>query len=88
MKNEYDFSKGKRGAVSKIPKRKKRITIRLDNDVITWFRKQVESTGKGNYQTMINDTLRDYIKAKDTKLEETIRRIISEELEKVIQKNM
>lgn len=35
---------------------KERITIRLDPDVLAWFRAQVQ--GGGNYQTLINDTLR------------------------------
>ena len=37
---------------------KKRITIRIDEDIIEWFR----SKGKG-YQTLINDALRDYVNA-------------------------
>jgi len=50
MNKEYDFSKGKRGPVSKAPKGKTRITIRLDDDVLDWFRQQVHSAGGGNYQ--------------------------------------
>ena len=49
MKEQYDFSGGKRGAVIKTNKEK--ITIRLDPDVVDWFRKQVE--GGGNYQSLI-----------------------------------
>jgi uncharacterized protein (DUF4415 family) len=41
MKKEYDFSKGKRGAVMKTPPGRTRITIRLDNAVLGWFREQV-----------------------------------------------
>ena len=61
MKDEYDFSKGKRGAVNPVPPGKTRITIRLDEGVIDWFRRQVELQGGGNYQTMINQALREYI---------------------------
>src|SRR5439155_95385 len=41
MKREYDFSKAKRGPVVKVPKGKTRITIRLDDDVLAWFRRMV-----------------------------------------------
>lgn len=80
MKAEYDFSKGKRGAIDPTPPGKSRITIRLDNDVIDWFRDQVEASGGGNYQTLINQALREYIWQRQDLLEETIRRIIRQEL--------
>ena len=54
MKDEYDFSGGRRGAIDPLPPGKTRITIRLDNDVLDWFRDQVEAAGGGNYQTLIN----------------------------------
>lgn len=56
MRKEYDFSKGKRGAVIASPG-KTRITIMLDDDLIEFFRKKAEAQGTG-YQTMINATLR------------------------------
>ena len=80
MRKEYDFSKGKRGPVLPVPKGKTRITIRLDDDVIDWFRKQVDDAGGGNYQTWINDVLRQYIASRREPLEETLRRVIREEL--------
>ncbi len=43
MKREYDFSKGKRGAVVKVPPGKTRVTIRLDTDLLDWFRNEVDS---------------------------------------------
>jgi len=61
MKPEYDFSKAKRAPVISVPKGKTRITIRLDEDVIAWFRSQVDEAGGGNYQTLINDALRHHI---------------------------
>jgi uncharacterized protein (DUF4415 family) len=61
MKREYDFSKAKRGPVVPVPKGKTRITIRLDDDVIEWFRDQVNKAGGGNYQSLTNDALRDHI---------------------------
>ena len=48
MKEEYDFSGGRRGAIDPLPPGKTRITIRLDNDVLDWFRDQVEAAGGGN----------------------------------------
>jgi uncharacterized protein (DUF4415 family) len=80
MRNEYDFSKAKRGPVVPVPPGKSRITIRLDEDLIQWFKGQVHEAGGGNYQTLINDALRDYVKNKREPLEETLRRIIREEL--------
>jgi uncharacterized protein (DUF4415 family) len=61
MRKEYDFSQGTRGAVVKGDPGKTRITIRLDEDVIDWFRNQVNAAGGGNYQTLINKALREYI---------------------------
>src|SRR5207244_6254744 len=49
----YDFSKGKRGAVLPLPPGKERITIRLDADILDYFRDRVEQAGGGNYQTAI-----------------------------------
>jgi uncharacterized protein (DUF4415 family) len=63
MKPEYDFSKGQRGPVLPLPPGKERITIRLDKDVLDWFRQQATTQGGGNYQTMINQVLREYIYA-------------------------
>lgn len=80
MKREYDFSKGKRGPVIPVPKGKTRLTIRLDEDVVTWFRSQVEKAGGGNYQTLINDALRQHIAQTREPLEATLRRVIREEI--------
>ena len=82
MKSEYDFSKAKRGPVLPVPKGKTRITIRLDGDVIAWFRRQVEDAGGGNYQSLINDALRQYIAHAREPLEETLRRVVREEIKR------
>lgn len=77
----YDFSKGKRGPVLPVPPGKERITIRLDTDILDYFRDVVERAGGGNYQTMINNALRAHIEgAQKPTLEETLRRVIREEL--------
>jgi uncharacterized protein (DUF4415 family) len=80
MKKEYDFRKGKRGPVIKMPRGKTRITIRIDNDILDWFRQQVHDAGGGNYQTLINTVLREYMNSKRESLEETLRHVIREEL--------
>jgi uncharacterized protein (DUF4415 family) len=79
MKEEYDFSQGKRGSVVPLSPNKTRITIRLDTDIVNWFREQVHAAGGGNYQTLINDVLRQHINAQDGALEETLRKVIREE---------
>ncbi|RUT10140.1 hypothetical protein DSM106972_006350 [Dulcicalothrix desertica PCC 7102] len=61
MDTEYDFSQGKRGAIEPTIEGKTRITIRLDDDILTWFREQVHLAGGGNYQTLINNALREYV---------------------------
>ena len=80
MRREYDFSKAKRGAVVPVPRGKTRITIRLDDDVIQWFRQQVDQAGGGNYQSLINHALRQHIQRLREPLETTLRRVIREEL--------
>ena len=65
MKKEYDFRHGKRGAILKTPPGKTRITIRIDEDILQWFREQVHAAGGGNYQTLINSALREYVDRKD-----------------------
>ena len=79
MKKEYDFSKGKRGAVVQPEPGKTRITIRLDNEVLDWFRAKVDQQGGGNYQTMINQVLKEYIH-QDKSLADILRQVIREEL--------
>ena len=75
-----DFSKGKRGAVARAPKGKTRITIRIDDDILEWFRGEVDAAGGGSYQTLINDALREYLKQQQQPLEELLRRVVREEL--------
>jgi len=78
MKAEYDFSKAKRGAV--VPQTgKTRITIYLDDTILEEFRVRADAAGKG-YQTLINDALREYLSKDSGNLEETIRKIIREEM--------
>jgi len=84
MKDRYDFSKGKRGRVVRAepePEGKVRITIRLDQDIVDRFFQIAEASGGGTgYQTLINAALREYLDGKAPRFEETLRRIIREEL--------
>ena len=80
MRDEYDFSSGKRGPVVSVPKGKTRITIRLDDDVLAWFKQRVHEAGGGNYQSLINQALREHIQKSTEPLEDTLRRVIREEL--------
>ena len=80
MRKEYDFSKGKRGAVIKAPPGKTRITIRIDDDILEWFRAQVHASGGGSYQALMNQALREYMGSKREPLEDTLRRVLREEL--------
>jgi len=75
-----DFSKGKRGPVVKPDPNKVRITIRLDADIIEYFKNIVHEAGGGNYQTLINDALREHLQIRDKGLEKTLRKVIREEL--------
>ena len=78
MKRQYDFSKARRGPVVPPTPGKTRITIRLDNDVIEHFQATVDRAGGGNYQTLINDALREYIRG--ARLETVVRRAVREEV--------
>jgi hypothetical protein len=86
MKRRYDFSKAKRGAVIPAPKGKTRITIRLDEDILPWFPNQVGEAGGGNYQTLINDALRQHIARAKEPLEQILRRVVREEIRRAGQK--
>jgi uncharacterized protein (DUF4415 family) len=79
MRREYDFRRGKRGAV--IPQTgKTRITIYIDDDLLEDFRDRADAAGRG-YQTMINEALREYVgKSRKPIDEATLRRIIREEM--------
>lgn len=88
MKAEYDFSKAKRAKdvphLAKLQAQaaagKSRITIYLDNAVIQSFRQRAEDEGRG-YQTLINEALRASVQqAVEPITEETLRRIIREEI--------
>ncbi|NCC49878.1 MAG: CopG family transcriptional regulator [Spartobacteria bacterium] len=82
MKANYDFSKARRGAVIPAKGSKTRITIRLDSDLVEWFKSKAEDQCAGNYQTMLNDALRSYTEQQDQNLETLLRKVLREELKK------
>ena len=82
MKANYDFSKARRGAVVPPSGNKTRITIRLDRDLVGWFKSKAEAQGGGNYQTLLNDALRAYTEHQDQPLEKLLRKVVREELKK------
>ncbi len=78
MLKEYDFRKGKRGAV--IPQKgKTRITIFIDTDILEWFRDEAEREGRG-YQTEINQALRNYTKHDRRPIEDIVKEVVRKEL--------
>ena len=79
MRTEYDFSKGKRGAV--IPQKgKTRISIFIDNSVLEEFRARADKARTG-YQTMMNEALRKYLSETDKPVtEKTLRQVLRQEM--------
>lgn len=82
MKDEYDFSEGKRGAILSSTG-KTRITIYLDDHILQAFRARAEEAGTG-YQTLINQALNEYLNdtAEKPVTESALRRILQEEIPK------
>ncbi len=80
MKERYDFSRARRGAVVPAAGNKVRITIRLDRDLVEWFKSKVDANGGGNYQTLLNKALRAYIERDDKDLETLLRKVVREEI--------
>ena len=75
---EIDFTQGTRGAVIPLEPGKTKISIRLDNAVIDYFRDQVDRAGGGNYQTLINDALVMFIQQRS--MIDALRQVVREEL--------
>jgi uncharacterized protein (DUF4415 family) len=75
---DIDFSRAKRGAVVTPEPGKTKISIRLDNAVLEYFRAAVDDAGGGSYQTLINDALHTYIQQRSVL--EAVRQVVREEL--------
>jgi uncharacterized protein (DUF4415 family) len=80
MKRQYDFSRGRRGPVLGGGRGKTRITIRIDDDTLRWFRDQVHRAGGGSYQTLMNQALRRFMESSEGHLEAALRQVLREEL--------
>ena len=75
---DIDFSRAKRGPVVKPEPGKTKISIRLDNSILDYFRKVVDESGGGSYQTLINDALLAYIQQRSVL--DAVRQVVREEL--------
>jgi uncharacterized protein (DUF4415 family) len=58
MREEYDFSEAIRGPVVPPDPGKTRITIRLDNDVLDWFRAKVHAQMEALLRRVIREELK------------------------------
>ena len=75
---DIDFSKATRGPVIPIEPGKTKISIRVDNAVIEYFRGQVERAGTGNYQTLMNDALLAFMQQRS--VIDAVRMVVREEM--------
>ena len=75
---DIDFSRAKRGPVARLDPGKTKISIRLDNAVLEYFRAVVERAGGGNYQSLINEALLSHIHQRS--MLEAVRQVVKEEL--------
>jgi uncharacterized protein (DUF4415 family) len=64
MKDNYDFSQGKRGAVQPISSDQTKLTMLIDKDLLEWFGEQIDEAGGGDYLSLINEALREYVEQK------------------------
>lgn len=64
MKEQYDFNNAQRGPVVPTESGTTPITLPIDNEVLAWFRDQVNRSGGGDYLKLINNALHDYIHQK------------------------
>ena len=75
---DIDFSNAKRGPVIPSEPGKTKISIRIDNAIVEYFRAQVEQAGTGNYQTLMNDALLAFIQQRS--VIDAVRQVLREEL--------
>jgi uncharacterized protein (DUF4415 family) len=80
---DIDFTNAQRGPVVPPEPGKTKISIRLDNRVLDYFRSIVEKAGGGNYQTLINDALMEYIQQQS--MLEAVRQAVREELQSIVE---
>lgn len=75
---DIDFSRAERGAVINAEPGKTKVSIRLSNTVLEYFRDQVDKAGSGNYQTRINEALLEHIHRRS--MLDAMRKVLREEL--------
>jgi uncharacterized protein (DUF4415 family) len=75
---DVDFAGARRGPVVRPEPGKTKISIRLDNTVLDYFRALVEKAGGGNYQTLINEALLEHVHRRSTL--DVVRQVVREEL--------
>ena len=75
---DIDFSRAKRGPVAQPEPGKTKISIRLNNTVLEYFRDLVNQAGGGNYQTLINDALLEHVHRRSTL--DVVREVVREAL--------
>ena len=75
---DIDFSRARRGPAVRPEPGKTKISIRLDNTVLEYFREVVDKAGGGNYQTLINETLLEHVHRRSTL--DIVRQVVREEL--------
>jgi len=75
---DIDFSGAKRGPAIRPEPGKTKISIRLDNTILDYFRRVVDKAGGGNYQTLINDALLECVHRRSTL--DVVRQVVREEL--------
>lgn len=75
---DIDFSRAKRGSVIPSEPGKTKISIRIDNAVVEYFRAQVERAGTGNYQSLMNDALLAFMQQRS--VIDAVRQVVREEL--------
>ena len=77
-RRQIDFSRARRGPVIKPEPGKTKISIRLDNAILDYFRKVVDDADGGNYQTLINNALAEHIHGRSTL--DAVRQVVREEV--------
>ncbi|HXJ83548.1 MAG TPA: BrnA antitoxin family protein [Candidatus Methylomirabilis sp.] len=75
---DIDFSRARRGPVMRHEPGKTKISIRLDNTVLEYFRAVVDKARGGNYQTLINEALLEHVHRRSTL--DVVRQVVREEL--------
>jgi uncharacterized protein (DUF4415 family) len=75
---DIDFSRARRGPAVRPEPGKSKISIRLDNTILDYFRGVVDKAGGGNYQTLINEALLEYVHRRSTL--DVVRQVVREEL--------